>query len=75
MNCGTTDLVFNEQTAQISPRVLTGAYMLTENMARLSQSSPMNLPEQNPENGHMAKARIAMHTVISSHEIAFSIGS
>lgn len=71
--CGTRDSLINDQVAQIEAKIPSGANMFTLNIALLSQSSPINLPEQNPVNGQTAKASNNIDMTISSHAKVFSI--
>ena len=65
--CGVTDLRFNDQAEQVNARIPSGPETFTPSIARLSQSRPRNLPEQDPENGQAARASNIIDTVISSH--------
>ena len=71
--CGITDLLFNDQAGQISPKIPSGPNIFTAKIARLSQSRSMNLPLQWPENGHTASASKMTDATISSHATILSI--
>ena len=71
--CGTTDLLLNDQMEQVNARIPNGPNIFTANIIRLSQSRPMNLPEQSPENGQTAKANSAIDARISSHARVLNI--
>lgn len=65
--CGMADLLFNDQAAQISTRIPRGPNILTPKIARLSQSSPKNLPVQYSEKGQTARESKTIAAKISSH--------